>query len=213
MKTVAIYARVSTQEQSPDMQLIALREFAEKRGFKIFREYVDVVSGVSETREQYNQLFSDVRKRLVDVVMVWKFDRFARSTKMLLAALDEFHNLGIDFISYQENIDTTSAIGRVMLTLISAIAEFEREMIVARVKAGLHKAKLQGKRIGRPPVSTGKKQRVRELRKEGLSIRQISAREQIAIGSVSKCLRDKAHEGVFSEAGRETGIKVMRRSS
>lgn len=188
MKTVAIYARVSTQDQSPDMQLIALREFAEKRGFKIFREYVDVISGVSETREQYNQLLSDVRKRLVDVVMVWKFDRFARSTKMLLSALDEFHNLGVDFISYQENIDTTSAIGRVMFTLISAIAEFEREMIIARVKAGMHKAKLQGTRIGRPPVSISQKKRVRELRKEGLSIRQISARTLIAVGTVSKYL-------------------------
>ena len=188
MKTVEIYARVSTQEQSPDMQLIALREFAKKRGFKLFREYVDVVSGVSETREQYNQLFKDVRKRLVDVVMVWKFDRFARSTKMLLSSLDEFHNLGVDFISYQENIDTTSALGRVMFTVIGAIAEFEREMIVERVKAGLHKAKLQGKPIGRPPVSTLKKKRVRELRGQGLSIRQISAREHIGVGTVSKYL-------------------------
>ena len=171
------------------MQLIALREFAKKRGFKVFREYVDVISGVTESREQYNQLFSDVRKRFVDVVMVWKFDRFARSTKMLLAALDEFHNLGVDFISYQENIDTTSALGRVMFTIIGAIAEFEREMIITRVRAGLHKAKLQGKRIGRPPVSELQKKRIEELRGQGLSIRQISARELIAVGTISKYLK------------------------
>ncbi len=188
MKTAAIYARISTQEQNPDMQLIALREFAKKRGFKVFREYVDVISGVTESREQYNQLFSDVRKRFVDVVMVWKFDRFARSTKMLLAALDEFHNLGVDFISYQENIDTTSALGRVMFTIIGAIAEFEREMIITRGRAGLHKAKLQGKRIGRPPVSELQKKRIEELRGQGLSIRQISARELIAVGTISKYL-------------------------
>ena len=110
---------------------------------------------------------------------------------MLLAALDEFHSLGVDFISYQENIDTTSPLGRVMFTVIGAIAEFEREMILARVKAGLHKAKLQGKRIGRPPVSAFQKGRVRELRGQGLSIRQIAAREKIAVGTISKYL----HEG------------------
>ena len=113
---------------------------------------------------------------------------------MLLAALDEFHNLGVDFISYQENIDTTSALGRVMFTIIGAIAEFEREMIITRVKAGMYKAKLQGTRIGRPPVSTVQRKRVEELRKEGLSIRQISARELIAVGTVSKYLKDKEHE-------------------
>lgn len=191
MVTAAIYARVSTQEQSPDMQLIALREFAKKRGFKIFREYVDVVSGTTESREQYNQLFSDVRKRLVDVVIVWKFDRFARSTKMLLAALDEFHTLGVDFISYQENIDTMSPLGRVMFTLIGAIAEFEREMIVQRVRAGLHKAKLQGKKIGRPPVASSRKKEVRELRVQGLSIRQICKRVGLSVGTVSKCLEGR----------------------
>lgn len=191
MKKAAIYARVSTQEQSPDMQLIALREYAEKRGFEIFREYVDVISGVAETREAYGQLFSDVRKRQVDVVLVWKFDRFARSTKMLLSALDEFHNLGVDFISYQENIDTTSALGRVMFTLIGAIAEFEREMILTRVKAGLHKARLQGKRIGRPPVTQSQKERVQRLRLQGLSMRQIALREEIAVGTVCKYLQEK----------------------
>ena len=191
LKTAAIYARVSSRGQSPDMQLIALREYAEKRGFKVFREYVDVVSGVAETREQYDQLFSDVRRRLVDVVMVWKFDRFARSTKMLLSALDEFHNLGVDFISYQENIDTTSALGRVMFTLIGAIAEFEREMILTRVRAGIHRARLKGTHIGRPPVSKLQKDRVRELRGQGLSIRQIAAQEKIAVGTISKCLHER----------------------
>ena len=146
MKTVAIYARVSTQEQSPEIQLIALREFAKKRGFKVFREYVDIISGVSETREHYNQLLKDVRKRLVDVVMVWKFDRFARSTKMLLSALDEFLNLGVDFISYQENIDTTSTLGRVMFTVSGAIAECEREMMVARARELLQK-KIQNEKV------------------------------------------------------------------
>ena len=112
---VAIYARVSTSNghQSPKMQLQALREYCEAREFKIYREYVDEgVSGAKDSRPALNELMDDARKRKFDTVLVWKFDRFARSTKHLISALEEFKNLGIDFISYSENIDTTSPLGR-----------------------------------------------------------------------------------------------------
>jgi len=97
MKQVAIYSRVSTKEQDPDSQLFILRKYTASRGFKIYREYVDIISGDTEERTEYKNLFDDVRKRKVDIVLVWRFDRFARSTRMLLSALDEFSNLGVDW--------------------------------------------------------------------------------------------------------------------
>lgn len=153
MKHVAMYARFSIHGQDPDMQLMALRDYTKKRDFHIFDEYVDSISGKTETREHYDRLFADVRKRKIDIVLVWKFDRFARSTKVLITALDEFSGLGVDFISYQENIDTTSPLGQAVFTIIAAIAEFEKDLIVQRAKAGLDKAKSKGQQLGRRPIS------------------------------------------------------------
>jgi len=191
MKKVAIYSRVSTKEQDPDSQLFMLRRYAKSRRFKIYREYVDKISGDTEERTEYKRLFEDVRKRKVDIVLVWRFDRFARSTRMLLAALDEFRNLGVDFISYHENIDTTSPLGRAIFVILSAIAEFEKELIVQRVKAGLAKAKLKGKRLGRPPLTPEQKESILMQREQNLSIRQIATMERISIGVVHKYLRDR----------------------
>ena len=188
-KKVAIYARVSTKDQDPDTQLITLREYAKNRGFKIYNEYVDVDSGDKDHREQFNKLFEAARKRTVDVVLVWRFDRFARSTKMLLTALDEFKNIGVDFISFQENIDTTSPFGKAMFIITSAIAEFEKELIAQRVKAGLEKAKIKGKKLGRPALSELKKNRIIILRKKGLSIRKIAQKEDLSVGVVYKYVK------------------------
>jgi DNA invertase Pin-like site-specific DNA recombinase len=109
-KRVAIYARVSTVDkgQTPETQLIALREYAARRGFQSVGEYIDYASGTREDRPQYRLLLEAARKRHVDVVLVWRYDRFARSTQALVQALKEFHSVGVDFISYQENIDTTT---------------------------------------------------------------------------------------------------------
>jgi DNA invertase Pin-like site-specific DNA recombinase len=191
MKKVAIYSRVSTKEQDPDSQLFMLRKYAKSRKFNIYREYVDKISGGTEERREYKRLLEDVRKRKVDIVLVWRFDRFARSTRMLLAALDEFMNLGVDFISYHENIDTTSPLGRAIFVIVSAIAEFEKELIVQRVKAGLAKAKLKGKRLGRPPLTPEKKESILMQREKNLSIRQIAKREKISIGVVHKYLKNR----------------------
>ena len=151
MKRVAIYTRVSTSEQSVDMQTSDLRHYCEQRGFEIYKEYSDQISGTKDRRPGLDDLMADARKRKFDVVLVWRFDRFARSTKHLVTALEEFKHLGIDFISYQENIDTSSPLGKAIFTIISAISELERNIIVERVKAGLRNAKAHGKRLGKRP--------------------------------------------------------------
>lgn len=150
---VAIYARVSTADQNPESQLLALRKYAAQRGFTIYKEYVDHVTGSPSKRAArrnpadvaYRKLMEDVGKRVVDCVLVWKYDRFARSLGVLVAALQQFASLGVDFISYTQNIDTTTPMGRLFYHIIGSFAEFEREMIVERVRAGLNNARAKGK--------------------------------------------------------------------
>ena len=148
-KKVAIYVRVSTKDQSVDMQLNDLERYSGERGLNVFKIYEDSgVSGTKETRPALNELMDDAKKRKLDVVLVWRFDRFARSTKHLVTALYEFRNLGIDLISYQENIDTSSPLGEAIFTIISAMSKLERDIIAERVKGGLRKAKANGKQQG-----------------------------------------------------------------
>ena len=151
----ALYARCSTvgKGQDPELQLVPLREYCKARGFTMAGEYVDNgVSGSKSSRPQLDRLMDAARKRRVDVVLVWKLDRFGRSLKQLVLALEELSALGIGFISYQDNIDFQTAQGRLMFHVIGAMAEFERELIRERVKAGLDKARRKGKRLGRKPV-------------------------------------------------------------
>ena len=176
---VAIYCRVSTLDQSNDSQLLDLKRYIQERGWHIFKEYCDNgISGTKDSRPALNELMNDAKKRRFDVVLVWRFDRFARSTKHLILALEEFKNLGIDFVSYQENIDTSSPLGSAIFTIISAVAQLERDIIAERVKAGLRRAKERGKRIGRPKISVDKGE-IRRLRAGGHSLREIS--EQVGI--------------------------------
>ncbi len=133
---VALYARVSTTEQSTDSQLLDLRRYVRERGWDIFKEYVDEgISGTKDSRPALNELMNDAKKRRFDVVLVWRFDRFARSTRHLINALEEFKNLGIDFVSFQENIDTSSPLGSAIFTIISAVAQLERDIIAERVRS------------------------------------------------------------------------------
>ncbi len=173
---IALYARVSTKNngQDPETQLIALREYAQARRFEIFSEYVDVgISGAKETRPALDRLMTDARKRRFDAVLVARFDRFARSTRHLVLALEEFNALGVDFISVSECIDTSTPMGKMVFTVIAAVAELERSLIRERVAMGLRKAKAQGKRIGRPAVDLDSDE-LRSLRDEGLSCRAIA---------------------------------------
>jgi len=171
---VAIYARVSTTDQSTDSQLLDLRRYVSDRGWQTFREYCDNgISGTKDSRPALNQLMNDAKKRKFDAVLVWRFDRFARSTRHLINALEEFKNLGIDFVSYQENIDTSSPLGGAIFTIISAVAQLERDIIAERVKAGLRRAKEYGKKLGRPKVEFNRAQLL-GLHSQGLSVRHIA---------------------------------------
>jgi len=173
-RRIAVYVRVSTKDQSVGMQLNDLERYSRERELSVFKAYKDNgVSGTNETRPALNDLMNDAKKRKFDMVLVWRFDRFARSTKHLVTALYEFRNLGIDFVSYQENIDTSSPLGEAIFTIISAMSKLERDIIAERVKGGLRKAKANGKRLGRPKsdVDTDK---VIEYRKQNKSIRQIA---------------------------------------
>jgi len=171
---VALYARVSTTDQSTDSQLLDLRRYVSDRGWQVYQEYCDNgISGTKDSRPALNQLMADARKRSFDVVLVWRFDRFARSTRHLINALEEFKNLGIDFVSYQENIDTSSPLGGAIFTIISAVAQLERDIIAERVKAGLRRARENGKQLGRPRVEIDLQQ-VRTLHIQGYSTRAIA---------------------------------------
>src|SRR3984893_6242782 len=148
---IGIYARVSTKDQSCELQVRDLRAYSTARGFELVREYVDVgQSGATDSRPELNKLMDDARKRQFDVLVVWRFDRFARSTKHLLSALEEFRSLGIQFISYQENMDTSSALGQALFTIGRAVAQLERDLIRERVSAGIRNARANGKQLGRP---------------------------------------------------------------
>ncbi len=176
MKRVALYARVSTKDQDPALQLEALRQHAAQRGFESMEEYVDVgISGVQGKRPELDRLMTDAWTGKFRAVLVWKFDRFARSLPHLLQAIETFSGLGIDFISLTEQFDTSSPIGRAMLAVIGAMAQLERDLIRERVKAGVDRARARGKRLGRPPRVFHRDQ-VAKLKAEGLSFRKIGRR-------------------------------------
>jgi len=188
MKRIAIYARVSTTDQSTESQLLDLRRYVSDRGWNIYKEYVDNgISGTKDSRPALNELMNDAKKKRIDVVLVWRFDRFARSTKHLILALGEFNNLGIDFVSYQENIDTSSPLGSAIFTIISAVAQLERDIIAERVKAGLRRDQENGKKLGRPraEVSQGE---IYRLHSHGLSLRQIATQLNISKSTVARYL-------------------------
>jgi DNA invertase Pin-like site-specific DNA recombinase len=172
----AIYARVSTTNHGQDvtMQTRELREYCERRGWTIAGEYVDSgISGTKEKRPELDRLMADAHRRRFDVIAVWKFDRFARSVSHLLRALDTFRVLGIEFVSLSESLDTATPAGRMVFTVLGAVAELERSLIVERVKAGLRNARAKGKRLGRPRKVLPDA-RIASLRARGCSWRTIA---------------------------------------
>lgn len=180
MKTntnVALYARVSTndKDQNPETQLLPLRKYVELREWTLFESYIDEESGRFEKkakREAFNRLLADAYKRKFDILLVFRYSRFARSTKDLVDALSDFEALGIDFVSYGENIDTTTSHGKFFFTVIAAFAQLESDTISENVKAGLVRAKQEGKRLGRPPVSVYSKDRIIEAWQQHGSIKK-----------------------------------------
>jgi len=181
---VAIYARVSTTNgQSPEMQLSDLREYAFRRGWEVFAEYVDNgVSGAKESRPKLNRLMSDAHKRHFDVVLCWNA-RFGRSLKHLVNALADLDGYGIAFVSLRDNLDLSTPSGRLMFQIIGAMAEFERSLIQERVRAGLRNAKLRGKTLGRPRRIVSGDQ-IAKLRERGASFREIAKAVGASAGTV-----------------------------
>lgn len=171
MKT-AIYSRVSTHEQSVAMQLEELRSYCARRGWEIVEEFTDTMTGSKESRPALNRLLADAKRRKFDAVLVYRYDRFARSLRQLVNALAEFDALGIHFISLHEGVDTSTPNGRLVFGIFASIAEFERELIRSRVRSGMAAASARGKKLGRPriAVDAGK---ITVLRDSGASWRTI----------------------------------------
>ncbi len=193
MKT-AIYARVSTvgNGQSPEMPLRELRDYVARRGWTLVGEYVDEgISGAKDSRPELNRLMEDAHRRKFDCVLVWTFDRFARSVSHLLRALETFKSQGIEFISFSEQMDTGTPTGRMIFTVLGAVAELERSLIAERVRAGVRKAKAKGKRLGRPKVAVNAA-RVRELRGSGKSFEQVGEAMGISAASAWRAPRSAA---------------------
>jgi DNA invertase Pin-like site-specific DNA recombinase len=172
-KRVALYARVSTDGQDESMQLTALRDMVSQRRWEVTREYIDHGVSSRNVRPQLESLMRDAQKHKFDVVAVWKFDRFARSTRELVFALEQFQSWGIDFVSVTQSIDTSGLMGRLVYAVLAAIAEFERDLIRERVVAGMREARRKGKHCDRPMIEFDVDQAA-ELRRAGMSWRKLA---------------------------------------
>src|SRR6202142_420606 len=187
LQRVAIYGRVSTTTHGQDvsMQTRDLEQFAQARGWRLVDSYLDLgFSGSKDKRPQLDRLMADAHKRRFDVVIVWKFDRFARSVSHLLRALENFNALGIAFVSLSEQMDTTTPTGKMIFTVLVAVAELERGLIVERVRAGLRNARAKGKTLGRPRKIVDAA-RIAALRAQGRSWAKIA--EELGVGEGTVC--------------------------
>jgi DNA invertase Pin-like site-specific DNA recombinase len=189
-KTAAIYVRVSTPDQHVESQLYDLRELAAQKGYKIVHEYEDRgVCGKKARRPGLDLLMADARRKKFSVVLVAAFDRIARSTRNFLQVIDELDSMGVEFISRRENVDTSGPMGRLFVTIISAIAELERSLVVDRVKSGMRRAKLEGRQIGRSRLDVNREQVVLD-RRSGLSLTQVAKRHNISRASVCRLMKE-----------------------
>lgn len=190
MKKAAIYARVSTPDQHLETQLYDLRKLAAQRDFEIVREYCDRgISGSKAKRPGLDAMMADARRGEFSVVLVAAFDRIARSTKNFLEIVDELHALNIEFISAREAIDTSGPMGRMFITMIGSIAELERSLIVERIRAGMRRAKMEGRRLGRAPLDVDRNALVRD-RLAGMSLTDVAKKYRISRASVVRVVRE-----------------------
>jgi DNA invertase Pin-like site-specific DNA recombinase len=199
MKRAALYLRVSPLDQHPEPPLDTLCGLAAQRGFEIVNEYTDRISGAKAKRPGLDQLLADAHRGKFDVVLCWAFDRIARSVRHFLEVLDELNHLNIEFVSFRENVDTGGPLGRAMIIIIGAIAELERNLIIERVRAGMRRAKLEGRRIGRAPLDVDRNAILRD-RSRGVSLTQLARTYQISRASVCRIIRESkpvVSEGVI----------------
>jgi DNA invertase Pin-like site-specific DNA recombinase len=190
MKRAALYVRVSTVDQHPETQLHDLRQLAAQRGLQVVGEYVDHgFSGMRARRPELDRMMEDARRHRFDVLMVWACDRLARSTRHLLQTLDELSGFGIQFLSQREAIDTEGPLGRAIIVIVSAMAELERCIIIERVRAGMRRAKLEGRQIGRSRLDVNREQVVVD-RRSGMSLTQVAKRHNISRASVCRLMKE-----------------------
>jgi DNA invertase Pin-like site-specific DNA recombinase len=191
MKRAALYMRVSTLDQHPETQLYDLRQMAQQRGYQIVEEYTDRISGAKTKRPGLDTLMQDGRRGRFDVVLVWASDRIARSVKHFLDVLDELNRLNIEFISFREQIDTGGPLGRAVVVIIGAIAELERNLIIERVRAGMRRAKLEGRHIGRKPLVLDRSAILRG-RQQGHSLSQLAKSHLVSRATIHRVLKEHA---------------------
>lgn len=186
---IAIYTRVSTHDQNPEMQLAEIREYASRRGWIVAGEYSDVgVSGSKESRPELNRMILDAHARRFDAIVVWKLDRLGRSLRHLVITIEDLAAYGVTLVSLRDNLDLSTPSGRLMMHLLGAMAEFERELIRERVTAGVHAARKRGVRIGRPRTYVSP-DKVRELRDAGTPWRAIAKRLRVGTGTAVRALQ------------------------
>jgi DNA invertase Pin-like site-specific DNA recombinase len=189
MKRAALYVRVSTVDQHPETQLHDLRQLAAQRGLQIVGEYVDHgFSGMRARRPELDRMMEDARRHKFDVLMVWACDRLARSTRHLLQTLDELNGFGVQFLSQREAIDTEGPLGRAIIVIVSAMAELERCIIIERVRAGMRRAKLEGRQIGRSRLDVNREQVIQD-RRSGMSLTQVAKKHRISRASVCRLMK------------------------
>jgi DNA invertase Pin-like site-specific DNA recombinase len=196
MKKAAIYARVSTPDQHVETQLYDLRKLAGQRGFEVVREYCDRgVSGSKTRRPGLDAMMTDARRGEFSVLLVAAFDRIARSTKNFLEIVDELNSASIEFVSAREAIDTSGPMGRMFLTMVGSIAELERSLIVERIKAGMRRAKIEGRRLGRAPLNVDRAAIVRD-RLSGMSLTQVAKRHRVSRATVVRLAKEASQSQV-----------------
>ncbi len=200
MKKASIYCRVSSPDQKVENQILDLRKMAAQRGFEIVREYCDRgVSSSKVRRPGLDAMMADARRGEFSVLLVSAFDRVARSTKEFLQIVDELHELGVEFISGREAIDTTGAMGRMFITLIGSIAELEKSILVERIKSGMRRAKLEGRRLGRAPLDVDRNALVRD-RLSGMSLTQVAKRYRVSRATVVRLVREVSQREMTAAA-------------
>lgn len=211
MIKAAIYARVSTGRQDIDLQLAALRQHAHLAGYKVTKEYVDHASGKSTQRPAFKEMMQDARKRRFKVLLVWKLDRLGRSLKDLVNTVDELGQLGIEFVSHQDNWDTSSPNGKLLFQIMGAVAEFERELIRERVIAGVQNARNKGRRLGRPTSDLDQEEIAAKKAESGLSNRALAAEYGVDEKTIRNLLNGGEKRPLVPNKETIEALKVARR--
>ena len=196
MKRAALYVRVSTYDQNPQTQILDLRQMAAQRGYEVVAEFADRISGTKAKRPGLDQMMADARRGRFEVVMTWACDRIARSTRHFLEVLDELSRINVEFVSFRESIDTAGPLGRAIVVIIGAIAELERNLIIERVRAGMRRARMEGRHIGRRPLDLDRAALCRD-RQHGQSLGQMAKSYSVSRATIHRVLRE--HAATFQE--------------